>query len=272
VQKAPTDAGASPPAVPRYSFLDTYVDGYSVGTFLQRVAACVARGERLLVAHHNTHSLALMQDDAVLRRLYARVDTVFVDGMGAVLVARALDVRVRLDQRVAVLDWIWPLLSMAEERGWRVVHLGGPAPMLAEARQAVAERHPEASFTTIDGYFDAADPEQNGSVLERVAVARPDVLLIGMGMPRQESWLHDNAHALPDCVTITVGGILGFVSGRTPTPPRWIGRWGLEWLFRLVTEPTRLWRRYLVEPLPLVPIVARQARASRRARAARRAL
>lgn len=250
--------------VPRYLFLDTYVEGYSVGTLLARLGCAVADKSMFVFQHHNSHSLALMQGDPALRTSYAAADSIFIDGIGAILVARALGASVSSKQRVAVLDWIWPLFETAESEGWHIVHLGGSTSMLTAATAAVKARCPAMRFSTVDGYFDPADPVQNDAVLNTLRGLAPTILLVGMGMPRQEKWLLDNVAALPPCVAVTVGGILGFVSGANPTPPRWIGRLGLEWLFRLVTEPRRLWHRYLVEPLPLVPLVLRQRLAQRR--------
>jgi N-acetylglucosaminyldiphosphoundecaprenol N-acetyl-beta-D-mannosaminyltransferase len=243
--------------VPRYELLDTYVDAYTLETFLQDVQAAVASGSRLLIANHNINSLTLMRRDARFRSFFDSVDRIFIDGTGVLLLARMFGARLRHANRLAVLDWIWPFCARAESEGWRVAHLGGTGETLQAAREALLERHPELSLTTIDGFFDALDGAANAAVLERLVEARPDVLLIGMGMPRQERWLEDNRAALPVCVTVTVGGILSFIGAERPTPPRWIGRYGLEWAYRVATEPRRLWRRYLVEPFALVPVVIR---------------
>lgn len=258
-----TSANHADNPVPRYHFLDTYVDGYCAATLLDRIGVAVDTGRGTLIAHHNAHSLALMRSEPRLRSLYDRADTIFVDGMGAVLVPRLLGEKVGGDQRVGVLDWIWPLCERAERHGWHLVHVGGSETMLRAATRAVQDRHPNLRFTTIHGYFDPDVPEENAAVLRQVQQLAPQVLLVGMGMPRQELWLADNLDALPPCVMVTVGGILGFVGGTTPTPPRWLGRFGLEWTFRLVTEPRRLWHRYLVEPLPLVALVVRERRRGR---------
>jgi N-acetylglucosaminyldiphosphoundecaprenol N-acetyl-beta-D-mannosaminyltransferase len=71
---------------------------------------------------------------------------------------------------------------------------------------------------------------------------------VGMGMPRQEHWIMDNLHRLHSMVVLPCGASIDYVCGEIPTPPRWAGRWGLEWLCRLLAEPRRLWKRYLIEP------------------------
>lgn len=260
---APTTA----PRPSRHPVLDTYVDAFTIPGFLEVLAEAARLRRRLLVGNHNMHSLALQRSDPEFARLYELLDFVFIDGAPVVALARLRGRGVRMEHRLAVLDWIWPLFAHAEAHGLRVVHVGGTAPMLERVREAALAAHPDLQLTLVDGFFDPDDAAQNSAVLDAVAAARPDVLLLGMGMPRQERWLLRNVDALPPCPVVTVGGVLSFVGDDRPTPPRWLGPWGVEWLYRLVTEPTRLWRRYLIEPLPLVPVVAREAvRAAARSR------
>ena len=241
----------------RYRFLDIWVDPFTIDSFLHYVR-CVTSGRRpTVIAHHNLNSLAICRRSPVIRSFYEQVDAVFVDGMGVVATARLMGAPIRVEHRLGVLDWIWPLLEIAARERWHVMHLGGSEEVLDEATRAILARHPSLRLTCIDGYFDM-DPGSTGGAdaLAQVQEGRPDLLLVGMGMPRQELWLLENRHALPPCVVITVGGIFSFISGERRTAPRWLGPLGLEWLFRLATEPQRLWRRYLLEPLPLVPPIA----------------
>jgi N-acetylglucosaminyldiphosphoundecaprenol N-acetyl-beta-D-mannosaminyltransferase len=228
------------------------------------VQGWVHGGKPVLVANHNVNSLVLLQKDERFRRFYDRADTVFVDGVAVVVLGRLLGAPLHRSHRIAVLDWIWPLLAEAEAQGWSVVHVGGAQHVLDVAVEAIRARHPKVELTAISGFFDPLDPSQNDAVIERVRAAQPDVLLVGMGMPRQEAWLLANLDRLPSCVTMTVGGILSFLGNERPTAPRWVGTIGLEWLFRLVTEPRRLWRRYLVEPLELIPVVATELKGRRK--------
>ncbi|HEY0053078.1 MAG TPA: WecB/TagA/CpsF family glycosyltransferase, partial [Caulobacteraceae bacterium] len=94
---------------------------------------------------------------------------------------------------------------------------------------------------------------------------RPDVLMVGMGMPRQELWILDHFEALPDCVILPVGAAFDYEAGVQAAAPRWMGRLGLEWLFRLAHDPKRLFVRYCVEPWTLVgPALGDLRRARRR--------
>ena len=135
--------------------------------------------------------------------------------------------------------------------------------MAARAAERLKERYPQLVIQTRHGYF---SPEENDAVLEEIADFQPNVLMVGMGMPRQEHWVLDNLERIQANAILTAGACFDYIAGAIPTPPRWMGRMGLEWLYRLLTEPRRLWRRYLVEPWFLLPYFVKDLLAIRQHR------
>jgi N-acetylglucosaminyldiphosphoundecaprenol N-acetyl-beta-D-mannosaminyltransferase len=111
---------------------------------------------------------------------------------------------------------------------------------------------------THHGYFSIEQgAHDNLSVLKEIEEYAPNLLLIGMGMPRQEYWILENYDQLKANAILTAGACMDYVAGNVPTPPRWMGRTGLEWLYRLLNEPKRLWKRYLVEPWYILGLIVR---------------
>lgn len=222
-------------------------------------AACIARPGASLIINHNLHSLYLVQRDAVMRALYARADYIHIDGMALIWLGRLLGFPLRRDHRVTWLDWLEPLMAAAAARGWSVFYLGGKAGIAAKAANRLAAEFPGLVVETASGYFDArpgsADSE---ALLARINAARPDILMVGMGMPRQEHWIHHHIDRLEVGVVHAPGACFDYVAGEVPRPPRWVGRAGLEWLYRLLSEPRRLWRRYLVEPWSVLGLFLRE--------------
>ena len=143
----------------RFHFLGTFVDGFTIASFIERLAHAVARDESLLVTNHNINSLTVLQHDPKFADLYDRAGAVFVDGQPVVALGRLFGAPVKAEHRVAVLDWIWPLFDRAEREGWRIVHLGGSRAVLEEVRAKVVRQHPRLSLTLVDGFFDPSDPE-----------------------------------------------------------------------------------------------------------------
>ena len=250
-----------------HRLLDTHVDALTVDDLHARIAESVQAGTRRVFASHNLHSLYLLREDSRLRCFYERVDYVRVDGMSIVLLGRMLGVPLRRDHRVTYVDWLPLFMAEAARVGWRVFYLGSRPGVAERAAEVLRARHPGLAIATAHGYFDTAPGSaDNERVIAAINDFRPHVLLVGMGMPRQQHWVLENESRLAVNSISTSGAALDYVVGEIPTPPRWAGRVGLEWLFRLAAEPRRLAGRYLVEPWYVMPLLARHL--VRRARTA----
>jgi N-acetylglucosaminyldiphosphoundecaprenol N-acetyl-beta-D-mannosaminyltransferase len=206
--------------------------------------------QKWIIANHNLHSVYLFHKLAKMREFYSRAHWTYVDGMPLVALGRLYGYRMQRDQRVTNADWFPALMELAANRGWRVFHLGSPKHVADKGAAELRRLNPELQIEVQDGYFDASrGSAENEALLERINAYHPDLLVVGMGMPRQELWTQENFARLDAHVILSSNGAaLDYVAGAVPTPPRWSGRLGVEWLFRLVNEPRRLFSRYLIEP------------------------
>ncbi len=236
---------------------------------MHHLQLAVAEARRSLIANHNLHSLYLLTRRPELQAFYDRADMVEVDSTPLLWFSRVLGLHSRAFHRCTYLDWRDHFWSLADRKGWRVLSIGG-APGVGEAAVAkLATRYPGAEIETRHGYFDAAPGSaDNAAVLAQVAAFRPHVLFVGMGMPRQELWIADHFDALPPCVVLSVGAAFDYEAGAQKAAPRWMGRAGIEWAYRLFHDPKRLFVRYCVEPWFLLPLIVADIRAARRGRRA----
>ncbi|MGI9452539.1 MAG: WecB/TagA/CpsF family glycosyltransferase [Geminicoccaceae bacterium] len=212
------------------------------------------QGRRTLVGYHNLHTLYMARKEARLSGFCDRADIIYADGMPLIMWARLLGLAVTRDHRMTLSSWAPVVLRRFEKNGWRLFYLGATAEACAKGVSAFKELAPALEIETRDGFFNAErhHPE-NRSLLERIETFKPDVLMIGMGTPRQELWIDDNLGDLDVPIVWSVGAAIEYFAGTKARPPAFVGRLGLEWLFRLLSEPTRLWRRYLIEPAFLTP-------------------
>jgi len=204
---------------------------------------------KAVVANHNLHSLYLIRRSAEMQALYARAEIVEVDSTPLLAWARFVHGRGQAFHRCTYLDWREMFWSLAQAQGWRVYYLGGAPRVVEAAMAALNVRWPGLKLGGRHGYFARGD---EGAVAEEISTFEPDVLFVGMGMPLQETWIERNFDALPNCVILPVGAAYDYEAGVQTPAPRWLGRLGLEWLFRLVRDPRRLFRRYCVEPWSLI--------------------
>jgi N-acetylglucosaminyldiphosphoundecaprenol N-acetyl-beta-D-mannosaminyltransferase len=242
-----------------YAFLGIRVGAYTRDDLNARIAQAVAAGERIVIANHNLNSVSLVRRDPRMRAFYESADVIHVDGMPLVPLGRALGMPLRRDHRVTYVDWVPALMAEAERAGWRVYYVGGRPGVADRAAAILRERHPRLVIEVRHGFFDHSPGcAESVAVLEEIGRFAPNVLMVGLGMPRQEHWVHAHRAALEANATLLAGAALDYVAGVVPTPPRWAGRWSLEWAFRLVAEPKRLGRRYLIEPWPVLGLFLRE--------------
>jgi N-acetylglucosaminyldiphosphoundecaprenol N-acetyl-beta-D-mannosaminyltransferase len=213
------------------------------------------------VMYVNAHVLNQSLAQPALRRALNEADLVYCDGYGVRLAAKALDVQI--PHRMTGADWIWDLAALCEAAGLSVYLLGSEPGYASEAAMRLRRRYPRLFVAgTHHGYFEVGSPHDD-RVVEDINARRPDILLVGMGTPKQELWVHRNAPRLQTGVVWTVGALFDYVSGHTPRAPAWLADNGLEWIFRLAIEPQRMWRRYLLGNPVFVSRVVAQARERR---------
>jgi N-acetylglucosaminyldiphosphoundecaprenol N-acetyl-beta-D-mannosaminyltransferase len=219
----------------------------------------IKRKQRCVLAPLNLHALKVASEDAVVRQFYMMPTTyVHIDGMPIVLLCNLVGLRVQRDYRVTCLDYIWPLMRTVKAHGWRSYYVGAEHDVLLNGLKAIKERELGIQIAGHDGFFDQAhDSNDNRALLEEIAEFNPDILLVGMGNGKQERWILENLHSLPNVPICTVGALIEYLAGAAGVPPRWMGRWGIEWCYRLADNPARFWHRYLVEPFTLIPFFYR---------------
>jgi N-acetylglucosaminyldiphosphoundecaprenol N-acetyl-beta-D-mannosaminyltransferase len=228
------------------------VDPLTVGDLQAEVGRLVRGGRGGLVLNVNAHCLNLCYADPALRGFFNAADVVFCDGAGVMLAAMLLGRRI--PERITYADWAWDLAAFAAAEGFSLFFLGARPGVAQAAARRLKQRYPGLKMVGVHhGYFDRSE---NEAVVQKINAAAPDILLVGLGMPLQEYWLMENRHRLDTGVALTGGAVFDYVSGRLRRGPRLLVSSSFEWLARLLIEPRRLWRRYLVgNPLFFLRVV-----------------
>jgi N-acetylglucosaminyldiphosphoundecaprenol N-acetyl-beta-D-mannosaminyltransferase len=215
-------------------------------------AVLQSNGSKVLFTANVDH-VVRYNEDAEFRRYYRAADLVFADGTPLLWAARLL--RRGLRARVTGVDLMTELCALATSRGYRCFLLGAKDETLNKAKHALQQRFPSLQIVgSHHGYFDDSRP-----VLESIRQAQPQLLFIGMGSPRQEKWIAEHREQLSGAV-LPVGGSFEVLAGEKKRAPRLAQRLGLEWTWRLVQDPRRLWKRYLLEDLVFLKLFFRELR------------
>lgn len=235
------------------------IDALTLAEAVQRVVEHArARGAPGYVVTPNAQHLTLLEDSPTFRRAYDASWLCVADGVPLVWASRLLGTP--LPGRVNGTDLFEGVCAAAPAAGLRVFFLGGMPGAADAAARVLRERHPglEIAGTCCPPLGFERDEEESRRVVEAITAAEPHVLVVGLGAPKQELWMYENRARVGVPVSLGIGGSFELVSGMVKRAPRWMQRAGLEWLYRLLREPGRLWKRYAVTNPRFVWIVLRQ--------------
>ena len=255
----------------RIDILGVGVDPLTVEDLHPGIKNLIAQQGCSPVLNVNAHCMNLLYRDERLRRFFERAPIVFCDGAGVMLAARLLG-RERIPIRITYADWVWQLAAFADAEDFSMFLLGARPSVAEKAARKLKNRYPGLKIVGVrDGYFDHRKGSlENASVVAEVNAAGPDILLLGLGMPLQERWLMENHERLNARVALTGGAVLDYVSGEARRGSRTLTQNGFEWLARLLEEPDRLWRRYLIgNPLFILRVLLQRLREETRSRRVR---
>jgi N-acetylglucosaminyldiphosphoundecaprenol N-acetyl-beta-D-mannosaminyltransferase len=231
------------------------IDRLSFAQALDAIEALVRAGRGGCVFTPNVDHIVLADGDARFRAAYEGASLCLVDGAPVLWASHLLGAP--LPEKISGSDLLLPLVQRAAQCGFRVYLLGGDEGVAEAARRRLTAQFPDLAIVGCDASrvnVDAVDP----AILERIERARPDIVLVALGAPKQELFSFEQRARLGSAVCVGVGASLDFVAGVRRRAPSWISKLGLEWLYRLLQEPRRLASRYLLRDPQFLWIVTRQ--------------
>ncbi len=231
--------------IPRADILGVGVSTINMEMALNSIIDWISKREPHYVCVSNVHAVMECQRDPELKRIHNAAGLVTPDGMPLVWLSRFMGFP--HVERVYGPDLMLAVCEHSAKRGYRHFFYGG-APRVAE-KLAVRLRSRFPGLRVAGTYsppFRPLTPEEDQEIVDRINAARPDIVWVGIGAPKQERWMAEHVGRLCAPALIGVGAAFDFHAGLKKQAPRWMQKSGLEWSFRLMSEPRRLWRRYLI--------------------------
>lgn len=211
---------------------------------LSRVAEVIDKKRKGIVLPINVHFINLARQHQWLRDFVDKVEYVLCDGRGVLLASKVLGLQI--PEQIRFLDWVHHLFALAQDRRYSFYLLGADRTTIHKAATDLQKQYPDLRVVGVhEGYFEKTGAS-NDRLIEEINRTQPDVLLTGFSMPIEEKWLMENKERLDANLFILGAGCFEFLAGNVPTCPKWLSQVYLEWLFRLITEPSRLFKRYII--------------------------
>ena len=203
---------------------------------------------KLLINTINAHSYNTALKDPLFAEALMRGDALIPDGASIVMACRWLKAKCQPKERIAGWDLFTFEMERLNGKGGTCFFMGSSEKVLALIREKAAKVYPNIRIETYSPpYKPAFSEEENRAIIDAINQARPDLLWIGMTAPKQEKWAYCHWKELViDCHCGTIGAVFDFFAGTMERAPLWWQEHGLEWLYRLIKEPRRMWRRYII--------------------------
>jgi len=229
--------------VERIDILGIEVSAINMSDAISTIEQWIEQRTPHYICIRDVHGLIVSRKDPRLRDIHNRAGLVTPDGMPIVWMSRWLGAR-RVE-RVYGPALMREISARSPACGYRHFYFGGAPGVATQLAAALTAANPGLNVVgTLCPPFRSLTPKEDAEIVAQINSAKPDIVWVGLSTPKQEYWMASHIHQINASVLIGVGAAFDFLAGTKKQAPAWMQRNGLEWLFRLCTEPRRLWRRY----------------------------
>lgn len=239
----------------KIKILNTYIQNLSMDETINEISSTIENGKQM---HHvvvNAGKIVAMQKDLQLRRSVNESDLINADGQAVVWASRILGKP--LKERVAGIDLMINLVEIAHQKKYKVFFLGAKEEIVKKVVDKYSQEYsPDIIAGYRNGYF---KKEEEETIAKQISESGADILFVAITSPKKENFLYENKQALKDVNFIMgVGGSFDVVAGKVKRAPKWMQNAGLEWLYRLLQEPKRMWKRYVIGNTKFIILVIKE--------------
>lgn len=241
----------------RICFLNTFIDNLTAAEAKEIVDQLVQKEGSHYVVTPNADIIIKLQEDSELKEICEEADLILTDGQILVKLSHWLGNPIK--ERVCMTDFVWDVCDLAVEKGYKIFLLGGKEKALAQAIVNICNVYPDiqiaGSISPPIGFEKSERYLQQ--INDRLRQSGADILIVFLGCPKQEKFIYNNKDKYQIPVSITMGGCVDFIAGSVKRAPKWMQEIGLEWFYRFLQEPTRLFKRYFIEDIKIFKLASK---------------
>lgn len=238
----------------RIKFLNTNVDNVTMNEALEKIDQLIIKKSPSYVVTPNVDHIVKLEKDIELQKVYDKADLILTDGMPLIWISKLKSNPIK--EKVSGSDLFPKVCELAADKGYKVFLLGAAEGVAKKAAENLKIKYPKliVSGTYSPSYgFEKKEDEIN-QIISLINEAKPDILAVGLGAPKQEKFIYKYRDKLNVPVSLAIGASIDFEAGNVERAPKWMQKCGLEWFYRLCKEPKRMFKRYLVDDLKIFRI------------------
>lgn len=239
----------------KQKLLNTYVNNVSMNETIQEIERLIAQDKKSYVVPINVDVVIKMEHDSYLREIVDKADLVLVDGKPLIWVSQIYKMPIK--QKISGSDLVPLLCETAATKGYSIYILGGKDGVADKAKKRIIQQWSNINIvgTYAPPFGFEKDEKELSEINERIAKAKPDILIVCFGCPKQEKYIYENIRHYNAKVSICAGATVDFLAGNVKRAPKWMSEHGLEWFYRFLQEPRRLFKRYFIDDLKIIRLV-----------------
>lgn len=238
----------------RMRFLNTHVDNLTMEEAVEEAKKLILEDRNSYVVTPNVDHIVKIEHDRLFREIYEGADLILTDGKPLIWMSRLLGTPIK--EKISGSDYFPEVCRMAAKEGFSVFLLGAAEGVAKKAAVNLMKKYKNLKIAGVysPSYSFENDPEEISYIINKINRTKPDILCIGLGTPKQEKFYYKYKDMLQVPLTLHIGATIDFEAGVVKRAPRWVSYAGMEWLYRLLKEPRRLYRRYLLDDLEIFSI------------------
>ena len=241
--------------IKKQPFLNTYVNNVSMDETIDQIETLIASGKKSYVVAINTDVVIKIEHDPYLKKITDEADMVLVDGQPLVWISNWIKKPIKA--KVSGSDLVPKLCEVATEKGYSIFIIGGADGVAEKAKDNLEKKH--HGIKVVGTYAPPFGFEKDQIELEKIrsmiSEANPDLLITCFGCPKQEKFIYENYQNYDAKISICAGATVDFLAGNVKRAPKWVSDHGLEWFWRFIEEPKRMFKRYFVDDLQIFRLI-----------------
>ena len=247
----------------KQALLNTYINNFTMEESLDAIERLIASGEKSYVVAINVDVVIKIEESPELKTVVDNADIVLVDGKPLIWISKLHGAPVK--EKVSGSDLVPLLCKRAAEKGYTVFIIGGKDGIAQQAKNKLEQKH--SNIKIVGTYAPPLGFEKDEVELKKIndmiTDAHPDLLIVCFGCPKQEKWIYENIDKYDAKVSVCAGATVDFLAGNVRRAPKWMSDHGLEWFYRFLQEPKRMFKRYFIDDLKILKLVWKYRRESR---------
>lgn len=241
----------------KQALLNTYINNLTMSETIDEIEKMIASNQKSYVVAINVDVVMKIENDPYLKKIVDEADMVLVDGKPLVWISKMYGKP--LKAKISGSDLVPLLCDVSAEKDYKIFILGGKEGIAEQAKQKLIEKHPNIKIvgTYAPPFGFEKDENELNKINHMISNVHPDLLISCFGCPKQEKWIYENIDKYDAKVSICAGATVDFLAGNVKRAPRWMSEHGLEWFYRFLQEPRRMFKRYFIDDVKILKLICK---------------